>query len=444
MVKKALVLLSAVVLCFPFELNAKMPVKTYGEYYVQNLPKQKLNKSEISDLLYMREEEKLARDVYLTLSKVYPLPVFRNISRSEEQHMKMVKVLLDKYGIPDPVAETGNRVGVFKNKKLQELYNKLVEQGRSSLIAALKVGATIEDLDIKDLEEAISKTDNEDVEVVYQNLMKGSRNHMRAFVRLLRRFGSDYTPQYISTEEFQRILSVKHEAGFYGSSGKPYVADFTEVVEGKVLKVEKVPGFGRRKVMWWTVDVKTGNGTVKVWLVPVWRYPSINLRPGDEVKVTGFVPPYWQISGIEGMMACLVENKSAGALIDFTFKPPCRGINVKGTAVAQKNKTLASSGNRRSWTLTGKVVSISQQPGVGRKNVTWWVADLETPQGNVKVYLAPTFRFPSIDVSPGDSLQLMVFTPPRWRVLNVQNTYMACYFKNLSKGSEYRIRRRCP
>jgi len=441
MVRKALAILAAVVISSSFQqVNAQSSTpSTYGVYYVQNLPRQPLSKSEVADLLYMREEEKLARDVYLTLSKFYPLPVFRNISRSEEQHMKMVKVLLDKYGIPDPVAESGGKVGVFKNKKLQELYDKLVKEGRSSLLSALRVGATIEDLDIKDLEEAIARTDNEDVKVVYQNLMKGSRNHMRAFVRLLRRFGGDYSPQYISQEEFQRILSVKHEAGFYGSSGKPF-APFTEEIEGKVLDVKKVPGFGKRKVPWWVAEVKAGKDTVKVWLVPVWRYPSISLRSGDEVKVTAFTPPYWQLSGIKGVMACLVENKTSGVLIDFTFKPPCRGL--RGTT--QVTSTSAPTFLRKSRTLTGKVVSLTQHSGIGRRNVTWWVADLETPEGVIKVYLAPTFRFPNLDVTLGDSLEVTVFTPPRWRTLNLQNTYMACYFKNLSKGSEYRIRRRCP
>jgi hypothetical protein len=217
-------------------------------------------------------------------------------------------------------------------------------------------------------------------------------------------------------------------------------------IEGEVLKLEKIPGFGKRKVMWWTVDVKTDEGTIKVWLVPVWRYPSINLRAGDKIRVTGFAPPYWQVSGIKGMMACLVENETTGTLLDLTFKPLCRRINVKGATSVQSSSTVLSSLSsfKRSQVLTGKVLSLSQQPGIGRKNVTWWVADLETPQGKIKVYLTPTFRFPTLDVAPGDSLQVTIFTPPRWKVLNLQNTYMACYFKNLSKGSEYRIRKRCP
>ncbi|MEO2069575.1 MAG: DUF2202 domain-containing protein, partial [Desulfurobacteriaceae bacterium] len=226
-------------------------------YYVENLPKQSLSEEEIRDLLYMREEEKLARDVYLTLSKIYPIPVFRNIAKSEQQHMNMVGVLIRKYNLEDPVKETGNRIGVFKDQKLQKLYNQLVEKGKRSLIDALQVGATIEDVDIKDLEDAIERTDNKDIKVVYQNLMKGSRNHIRAFVRILRRFGGDYKPQFISEKEFKKILSTKHEAGFYGVNGSLYPSISINKIEGTVKKVKKVPGWGRKRIDWWVLEVET-------------------------------------------------------------------------------------------------------------------------------------------------------------------------------------------
>ena len=183
----------------------------YPFYYIENLPKQKLSEKEKEELLYMREEEKLARDVYLTLYNKWRLPIFRNIARSEQHHMDMVGILIKKYGLKDPVID---RIGVFTNKHLQELYNKLVAEGEKSLIDALKVGALIEDLDIHDLEKAMENTDNEDIRIVYANLMKGSRNHLRAFVRLLRRFGADYTPKYLPKEEFENIISTPIERGF--------------------------------------------------------------------------------------------------------------------------------------------------------------------------------------------------------------------------------------
>jgi hypothetical protein len=187
--------------------------KTPVENYVLSLPKESLSRAEINDLLHMREEEKLARDVYLTLYKKWNLPVFKNISKAENWHMHMIKLLLDKYGLNDPIEETGDMVGVFKNPKLQSLYNELVKKGSSSLKDALMTGATIEDLDIKDLQEAIQRSDNKDIDLVYQNLEKGSRNHMRAFVGVLRKYGWNYTPQFISERDFNQIISSKHETG---------------------------------------------------------------------------------------------------------------------------------------------------------------------------------------------------------------------------------------
>ena len=323
----AVTLFSALVAGIPAgSEGAPLGGKTYGEYYVKSLPKQNLTRQEIEDLIHMREEEKLARDVYLTLSKRYRLPVFRNIARSEERHMKMVGLLLKKYNIPDPVAETGDRIGVFKSPELQKLYNELVQRGSKSLIDALKVGATIEDLDIKDLEEALARTDNEDIRTVSQNLMKGSRNHMRAFVRLLRAFGSNYTPQYISVAEFNRIVNSEKERGFYNSSGRLSM-EFRRI-EGTVVNVTRVPGFRRKSNLWWEVEVNVGGEKVKVRIAPTWWYPSINVRPGDTVEVQGFVPPYWKLKGFNGIVGCKFQDKSTGVTYDFSkFRKFCKKLS---------------------------------------------------------------------------------------------------------------------
>ena len=115
-----------------------------------------LSNPEIESILYMREEEKLARDVYLTLYEAWGLPVFQNIARSEATHMEAVKTLIDRYGLADPVAQ---EIGVFTDPTLQQLYDQLVADGSNSLADALKVGAAIEEIDILDLEERIAQTD---------------------------------------------------------------------------------------------------------------------------------------------------------------------------------------------------------------------------------------------------------------------------------------------
>lgn len=181
-------------------------------------PNEELNQNEIDALIYMREEEKLARDVYLELYDVWGQQIFSNIANSEEKHTNAIKSLLDKYDLEDPM---NNDVrGIFENQDLQSLYDSLVEKGSNSLVDALIVGATIEDLDIKDLENELLTIDNQDITVVFNNLMKGSRNHLRSFTKLLERNGGTYEPQYIILEEYNTIVNEEMETGTqYNSQG---------------------------------------------------------------------------------------------------------------------------------------------------------------------------------------------------------------------------------
>ncbi len=190
-----------------------------GQNLIANIQPATLSETEIKSLIQMREEEKLARDVYLTLYKKWNLNIFANIAKSEETHTNAVKTLLDRYHIEDPVKS--NEVGVFTSNEMQKLYNDLVAQGSKSLVDALIVGATVEDLDIKDLEDFLKVTDNEDIKIIYQNLVKGSRNHLRAFVRTIEQNGGTYKPKYITKEEYQEIISSDWERGPVSAEGKP-------------------------------------------------------------------------------------------------------------------------------------------------------------------------------------------------------------------------------
>jgi len=173
------------------------------------IPLTTLTQEEIDGLLWMREEEKLARDVYLALYDLWGLRPFSNIASSEQTHMDAVLQLLDRYGIDDPAAATAP--GEFTNPDLQNVYNDLIAQGSQSLQAALTVGATIEDLDIADLQ--ARDTETPDIALVYANLEMGSRNHMRAFVRNLEQRGLTYTPVYISPADFDAIVTTPTEQG---------------------------------------------------------------------------------------------------------------------------------------------------------------------------------------------------------------------------------------
>ena len=175
------------------------------------LPPSDLSATEASALVFMREEEKLARDVYQLLYTQWGQKVFSNIAASEQQHMDAVALLLTRYNLPDPAAATAT--GVFQDPHVQELFNALMAQGQTSLIAALTVGATIEDLDIQDLQTRIAATDNADIALVFNELMKGSRNHLRSFVSQLTAAGVSYTPQYITQAEFDAIINSPKETG---------------------------------------------------------------------------------------------------------------------------------------------------------------------------------------------------------------------------------------
>lgn len=161
-----------------------------------------LTAQEIEDLGFLREEEKLAHDVYVYAFEKYGLDIFNNISESEAKHTSSVLNLLNQYNLPDPVGE--NAAGVFQNETLQSIYDNLVATVDLSLTDALKVGATIEDLDINDLNVLTTHTTNPDLLNVYSKLTCGSENHIRSFVGQL---NGDYAPQYISVAEYETILS---------------------------------------------------------------------------------------------------------------------------------------------------------------------------------------------------------------------------------------------
>ena len=163
-----------------------------------------LSEAEISDLKFLREEEKLARDVYLFSFDKYQINIFKNISQSEQNHTDSVLFLLNRYGISDPAL---TERGVFVNPVLQGLYNDLTAQASISSIEALKVGATVEDLDINDIDHFTVNTSKADLLYVYNNLNCGSKNHIRTYTNQLVIYGVNYVPQFLSVADYNSILS---------------------------------------------------------------------------------------------------------------------------------------------------------------------------------------------------------------------------------------------
>ncbi len=171
-----------------------------------------LSDEEITGIRYMREEEKLARDVYLALYDLWGTPIFANIAASEETHTGAVETLIVRYGLEDPYVDDR---GTFENETLQGLYTDLVSAGSGSLMAALMVGAQIEELDMVDIASYIESADNADIILVYENLMMGSRNHLRSFVSLLEKEGIEYEPIYLSQGDYDEIVQSGMESNGY-------------------------------------------------------------------------------------------------------------------------------------------------------------------------------------------------------------------------------------
>ncbi len=168
-----------------------------------------LSTSEVQSLAFTREEEKLARDVYVALEAKDP--VFSNIKSSEQTHMDAILTLLSRYGLPDPAEN--NAHGEFEDATLQKLHDDLVARGAPSTLAALQVGVAIEELDIRDIEAARAMISHGDILTTYDNLTRGSRNHLRSFYGKVKALGGSYTPQYLDAWSFQEIVDSPMETG---------------------------------------------------------------------------------------------------------------------------------------------------------------------------------------------------------------------------------------
>ena len=176
---------------------------------VSSLPVEPLDSAEKQRVLFIREEEKLAYDVYQAMFDKYGVKIFQNIPNSELSHMEAMLTIITKYQLVDPMDK--NPRGVFANADLQSLYNALVSQGNGSVLAAYKEKKKIEELDIFDLNKSIAVTNNQDVKLVYDFLNKGSRNHLRSFFKNLTNAGGTYTPVFITKAEFDAIVTTPTE-----------------------------------------------------------------------------------------------------------------------------------------------------------------------------------------------------------------------------------------
>lgn len=171
----------------------------------------RLTDQQTEQLLRMREEEKLAHDVYVTLGKSTQLPLFENIASAESRHMAALEQIIRRYA-PDVQYPT-LPFGKFSVLEYQRLYESFVKSGETSLLDAVMVGAKIEEMDIKDLQRLLTQKPSQDIARVFENLMRGSRNHLRAFSGQIAQLGGTYTSEYLSQREFDQIANSESERG---------------------------------------------------------------------------------------------------------------------------------------------------------------------------------------------------------------------------------------
>lgn len=187
--------------------------------YIASLPLETLDAQELADLTFMREEEKVARDVYRVLHQAWGTPVFANIAASEQEHMDLTLLIFNRYGLADPLVS--DATGDFSNPLLASVYQRLITLGQLSPMHGMLVGALIEDFDIFDLRAALLRTDNRDFRTVLQNLRRGSRNHMRAFWGQLDAMGVTFQGLRLSPLDILRIVSTPVETRPVDENGVP-------------------------------------------------------------------------------------------------------------------------------------------------------------------------------------------------------------------------------
>jgi hypothetical protein len=165
----------------------------------------RLTSREKEGMIFIWEEEKVARDLYSSLFRQNNLTIFKNLTESEQRHMDEAKAIILRYGLVVPENETPER---FDNESLQRIYNELLAEGRSSDQDAIKAAAVFEEISIIDLKRELSSVQAEDIGVVYQGLLAGSRKHLRSYVSELHKLGIEYAPRHLDLGEFEKSVKA--------------------------------------------------------------------------------------------------------------------------------------------------------------------------------------------------------------------------------------------
>ena len=185
--------------------NTELP---YDVQIAIDAPTSTLSQELTNTLAYMGNEERLAYDVYNYLYAKFGTKQFTNIAtKSEYKHITAVQQLVQKYKLDDtsnftnvdlPALGYKNtpienmKAGSYDISAIQALYDDLTAQGSASEIEALKVGCTVEVVDVDDLDAYITIAQNDnaaDIVTVFNFLREGSYHHYWAFDKGLKKNG---------------------------------------------------------------------------------------------------------------------------------------------------------------------------------------------------------------------------------------------------------------
>ncbi len=302
------------------------------------IPLSDLSEAEKAALLYVYEEEKLARDVYNALAATWNLFTFQNIAASEKMHMEAVQSLLERYALTVPALPAGE----FADASLQGLYTTLMAQGKESASQALKVGAAIEEMDILDLQTRLTQTDNADIQWVFTNLSNASKNHLQAFTHALRnQFGEVYAPQYMTAEQYAAALAytagngngTRGGYGWGGSNGQgnngQSNGSAVPQAQANLRNISTLSGVVQAYA-YGTLNLLTDDGQTLGVQLGNQNYVSslgFNPQPGQHLTVTGF-------PGDQGLFTAITITLDDGTIYSFrqeTGRPLWAGGNARGS-----------------------------------------------------------------------------------------------------------------
>jgi hypothetical protein len=184
-------------------------------FLTDGFPLEDISAVDETALLKIWQDQKLSRDLYQSFYTAYSLPIYANMLSDAQHHMDFMHILLGKFGVsvPQDVA------GLFADQEAQNLFDLMLNAGNGSAVEALRQGAAAEDMTIADLQILLPQTDNLEIQIIYQNLLKSARNHLRLIIKELSQAGIDYDPQYISDDDFAAIIVSPVETGIYNENG---------------------------------------------------------------------------------------------------------------------------------------------------------------------------------------------------------------------------------